>query len=200
MIYTIYFQTVSNKIYRQYITDKRLYMNNRFVEIRKQIGKFIANFSVTEEDGKEYIFDGETIREGLEISTYDEKGDIIPLPDGDYTIQGVKVKVVDGRVSELPEKESKLETKPETEMNEQEQGKETLNPDEKETQLSDALNEIEKLKAENAELKKELEQIKAVPMADPVPQRTNMSSEEVNEVSENVKGTKYEKAFRIFNK
>ena len=85
-------------------------------------------------------------------------------------------------------------------MNEQEQGKETLNPDEKETQLSDALNEIEKLKAENAELKKELEQIKAVPMADPVPQRTNMSSEEVNEVSENVKGTKYEKAFRIFNK
>lgn len=200
MIYTIYFQTVSNKIYRQYITDKRLYMNNRFVEIRKQIGKFIANFSVTEEDGKEYIFDGETIREGLEISTYDEKGDIIPLPDGDYTIQGVKVKVVDGRVSELPEKESKLETKPETEMNEQEQGKETPNPDEKETQLSDALNEIEKLKAENAELKKELEQIKAVPMADPVPQRTNMSSEEVNEVSENVKGTKYEKAFRIFNK
>lgn len=177
-------------------------MHNRFVEIRKQIGKFIANFSVTEEDGKEYIFDGETIREGLEISTYDEKGDIIPLPDGEYTIQGVKVKVVEGRVSELPEKESKVETKPETEMEEQPQEQEepTPNPDEKETQLSDALNEIERLKAENEALKKELEQIKSVPMADPVPQRTNMSSEEVNEVSENVKGTKYEKAFRIFNK
>ena len=49
-------------------------MNNRFVELKKQIGKFIANFSVTEEDGKEYIFDGEVIREGLEISTYDENG------------------------------------------------------------------------------------------------------------------------------
>lgn len=179
-------------------------MHDRFVEIKKQIGKFIANFSVTEEDGKEYIFDGETIREGLEISTYDEKGDIIPLPDGDYTIQGIKVKVVEGRVSELPEKESKVETTPETEMSEQEQQQEqeepTPTPDEKETQLSDALNEIERLKAENEALKQELEQIKSVPMAEPVPQRTNMSSEAEKEVSENVKGTKFEKACRIFGK
>ena len=71
-------------------------MNNRFVEIRKQIGKFIANFSVTEEDGKEYIFDGDVIREGLEISTYNESGDVIPLPDGEYTIKGTKVIVTDG--------------------------------------------------------------------------------------------------------
>lgn len=192
----------------KYIADilqiKRLFMHSRFIEIRKQIGKFIANFSVTEEDGKEYIFDGEIIREGLEISTYDENGDIVPLPDGEYTIQGVKVKVVEGRVSELPEKESKVETKPETEMQEQAQTQEqeepTPNPDEKETQLSDALNEIERLKAENESLKKELEQIKSVPMAEPVPQRTNMSSESDKEVSENVKGTKFETACRLFGK
>ena len=52
-------------------------MHHRLVEIKKQIGKFIANFSVTAEDGKEYIFDGDIIREGLEISTYDENGDVI---------------------------------------------------------------------------------------------------------------------------
>ena len=76
-------------------------MNNRFVEIKKQLGKFIANFSVTEEDGKEYIFDGESIHEGLSVSTYDEKGDVVPLEDGEYTIQGVRVKMLEGKVSEL---------------------------------------------------------------------------------------------------
>ena len=54
-------------------------MHHRLVEIKKQIGKFIANFSVTAEDGKEYIFDGDIIREGLEISTYDENGDVISI-------------------------------------------------------------------------------------------------------------------------
>ena len=160
-------------------------MNSRFIEIRKQIGKFIANFSVTEEDGKEYIFDGEIIREGLEISTYDEQGDIIPLPDGEYTIQGVSVIVVDGKVSELPEKESKVE--------------EPSEPLDFSVENEALKAENETLKAENEALKVELEELKKKPLAKPVPQRTDMSSEKSEEILDRVKGTKYEKAVRILN-
>lgn len=174
-------------------------MNNRLIEIRKQIGKFIANFSVTEEDGKEYVFDGDVIREGLAISTYDEKGDIIPLPDGEYTIKGVKVKIADGLVSEIVDKESKVDGKEEVKAETEPVQEPKEEVDETAKQLATALAEIESLKAENEALKKEIEDLKSVPMADPVPQRTNMSSERTKEVPDNVKGTKYEKAFNIFN-
>lgn len=171
-------------------------MNNRLIEIKKQIGKFIANFSVTEEDGKEYVFDGDVIREGLAISTYDENGDIIPLPDGEYSIQGVKIKVTDGLVSEIIDKESKVdgkaEVKAETEPVQEPKGE----GDDTAKQLASALAEIETLKAENEALKKELDELKAVPQADPVPQRTNMSAYE-RDVPSDIKGTKYEDACRI---
>ena len=58
-------------------------MNKRFIDLKKTLGKFIANFSTIEEDGKTFIFDGDEVREGLDISTYDENGDVIPLADGE---------------------------------------------------------------------------------------------------------------------
>lgn len=173
-------------------------MNNRFVEIRKQIGKFIANFSVTEEDGKEYIFDGDVIREGLEISTYNESGDVIPLPDGEYTIKGTKVIVTDGKVSELPDKESKVEetpTEPKTDLNEN-PSQET--PTENEGVIAELRQEIAEKESEIAELKKQIEELKNTPLANPVPQRTDMSTEQPTDIPDRVKGTKYEKACRIF--
>lgn len=173
-------------------------MNNRFTQIKKQIGKFIANFSVTEEDGKEYIFDGDTIHEGLSISTYDENGDIIPLPDGEYSIQGERVLVSDGCVSKMLDKESKVDDNVSLESESKDEPKQDDN--DLAIQLASALADNEALKAENEALKKELEQIKSVPMADPVPQRTNMSSDYYKDVPDNIKGTKFEKAYKIFNK
>lgn len=178
-------------------------MNHRFIELKKQIGKFIANFSITEENGKEYIFDGETIREGLEVSTYNENGEIEPLADGTYTIKGVEVEITDGIISKLLDKESKIEAPKEeekepatepTEMANEEEPKE----DEQSIMLAKLLAENEALKAENDSLKAELKAIKETPMANPVPQRTDMSSDKV-EPSPDVKGTKYERAFNILN-
>jgi hypothetical protein len=57
---------------------------------------------------------------------------------------------------------------------------------------------VETLQGENEALKKELAELKSVPMAEPVPQRTNMSSQVSEEIPEHIKGTKYEKAYRIF--
>lgn len=178
-------------------------MNDRFIEIKKQIGKFIANFSVTEEDGKEYIFEGDVIREGLEISTYDQNGDVIPLPDGEYTIKGVKVRMVDGVVNELPDKESKVEASQDTppqDGNAEEDPQTAPNNEPKDdARVAELTAQVEALKAENEALKKEIEELKSVPMADPVPQRTNMSTEENTETPDILKGTRYKKAYDIFN-
>lgn len=198
-------------------------MNPRFIEIKKQIGKFIANFSVTEENGKSYIFDGEIIREGLDISTYDDNGDVIPLPDGEYTIKGTVVKVADGKVCELPEKNSREAEAPANEnptdepktegiaRNEEKDGgseqpeanaQPTPNVEsqdaEKDAIISDLRAENDRLKAENEAMKAELKELKETPMASPVPQRTDMASDESDDVPENIRGTKFERAYKIF--
>lgn len=194
-------------------------MHHRLVEIKKQIGKFIANFSVTAEDGKEYIFDGDIIREGLEISTYDENGDVIPLEDGEYTIKGVKVVIVEGKVSELPDKDSKIEmnenenvengndnAEGEGESQEGSEGNNDMgekpmgNSNDADGRLAELTAQVETLQAENEALRAELAELKAVPMAQPVPQRTNMSTQMGEEVPDHIKGTKYEKAYKIFSK
>lgn len=196
-------------------------MNPRFVEIKKQIGKFIANFSVTEEDGKAYIFDGDIIREGLDISTYDENGDVVPLPDGEYKVKGVSIVVADGKVCELPEKNSREESAPVNEnptdepktegiaRNEEKDGKsepentpkdapDTESTDEKDAVIADLRAENDRLKAENEAMKAELKELKETPMASPVPQRTDMASQESDDVPENLRGTKFERAYKIF--
>lgn len=188
-------------------------MNNRFVQMKKELGKFIANFSVTEDDGKEYIFDGDTIHEGLAIQTYDDNGDIIPLPDGEYTIKGVKCIVADGLVSSLPDKESKVE--PSEEKPDGDKGDDKGDGDDAdkpENKPSDGSEEVEQYKhqveqlqsditakeARIKELEAEVEELKKKPLATPVPQRTDMSDDGIFEPSDNVKGTKFESACRIF--
>lgn len=197
-----------------YYMENGYFMHHRLVEIKKQIGKFIANFSVTAEDGKEYIFDGDVIREGLEISTYDENGDIKPLEDGEYTIMGVKVVIVEGKVSELPEKDSKIEMNEknsddegngESENSEDSEGdkgegeRPMGNTNDADGRIAELTAQVETLQAENEALRAELAELKAVPMAEPVPQRTNMSTQVGDEVPDHIKGTKYEKAYKVFN-
>lgn len=198
-------------------------MNNRFVEIKKQLGKFIANFSVSEEDGKEYIFDGETIHEGLAVSTYDDKGDVVPLEDGEYTIKGVKVKMVEGKVAEVSDEAQKptslsaeeaaaqaaeanpengnllnTETKVEVEKKEEVEKKPEEEVD-KDKEIEELKGQISAKDKEIEDLKKELEELKKKPLAAPVPQRTDMSSHAAPyQVPESVKGSSVEDACRIF--
>lgn len=198
-------------------------MNNRFVEIKKQLGKFIANFSVSEEDGKEYIFDGETIHEGLAVSTYDDKGDVVPLEDGEYTIQGVKVKMLEGKVSELvadgeqkqtelsaeeaaaaaaeanPENGNLLNTETKVEVEKEEVEKKPEEEVDKDKEIEELKGQISAKDKEIEDLKKELEELKKKPLAAPVPQRTDMSSHAAPyQVPESVKGSSVEDACRIF--
>lgn len=167
-------------------------MNNRFVDLKKTLGRYILNLSVEKVGDKEIVFDSTEIFEGLEINTYDEKGDVIPLEDGEYTISGQKVKVSNGKISEFMDKEPSKEPieKPKEDVSE-------VKPDENNASEVSALKaEIEEKDAEIAALKAELDELKK-PADKPVPQQTNMST---NVESSNLcKGTKFEKAFRVFN-
>ena len=60
------------------------------------------------------------------------------------------------------------------------------------------IQEIAEKESEIAELKKQIEELKNTPLANPVPQRTDMSTEQPTDIPDRVKGTKYEKACRIF--
>lgn len=194
-------------------------MNKKLVELRKTLGKFISNFSVAKtEDGAEIIFDGDNVYEGLEVNTYNEKGEVVALTDGEYTINGVKVEVSNGKVarlidkekSELPkdgDKKDEPNDKPKDEPNDDGKNDEPTEVEKALKEENEALKaevealkaEVEKHKAKVSDLKKEVADLKKQPMANPVPQRTNMSSNERVEVSDNVKGTKFERVCNIFN-
>ena len=174
-------------------------MNSRFVELKKTLGKFISNFSVTTDNGKEILYDGEELHEGLQINTYDANGDIIPLGDGDYTINGVDVTVQNGAISKIskkdnvaadPSKEASKEAKADPAADPNKDPAADPNKDLVEENKNLKL-EIESLKAEIADLKK--------PAGKAVEQKTQLSSNSDNKLDDRTKGTKFESAYRIFN-
>lgn len=186
--------------------------NKRFSELRKALTKYISNFSVQKVGDMEIIFDGEELFEGIEVNTYDADGKIIPLSDGEYEINGNKVQVTDGKVSAILDKEpSKKTDEPQkTDLSEEEKAfaerkaelikfiEESNDAEAIKKSVADFLDSINVVKEDEAkkdEPKKEEEE----PLADPIPQKTNMSSANANQVPENVKGTKFERAYRLFN-
>lgn len=167
-------------------------MNNRFIEFKKQMGKFIANFSnVVEQDGKSFIYDDLNI--DSVVSTYAENGDVIPLETGSYKIGETEIYVVDGKVSQKPDPDPANDPQNDPNNDPQPQNDPV---DDKDTTIANLTAEIETLKAENDSMKAELETLRKQPLVDPVPQRTTPTPP--TGVNDDVKGTKYEAACRIF--
>lgn len=170
-------------------------MNSRFVELKKTLGKYISNFSVTNDNGKEFLYDGEELHEGLQINTYDANGDIIPLGDGDYTINGVDVTVQNGVISKIS-KTDNVPADPDKDTTADPAAAPAAAPaaDPNKDLVEENKNlklEIESLKAEIADLKK--------PAGKAVEQKTQLSSNSDNKLEDRTKGTKFESAYRIFN-
>lgn len=170
-------------------------MNSRFVELKKTLGKFISNFSVTTDNGKEILYDGKELHEGLQINTYDANGDIVPLGDGDYTINGVDVTVQNGAISKISKPDSVAAdptADPTAEPNKEPDKEPTSDPN------KDLLEEIKNLKLEIESLKAELADLNK-PAGKAIEQKTQLSSNSDNKLEDRTKGTKFESAYRIFN-
>lgn len=77
--------------------------------------KSILNFQMGEvkTDKSVLVFDGEELKEGMEVFVLDEEGNAVPAEDGDYTTEDGKViKVVEGKVSEIVDPEAEVAEEP----------------------------------------------------------------------------------------
>lgn len=135
--------------------------------LRKAIGQMAGNFTVAKVGDDEFVYDGETIYEGLTINTYDENGDLIPVSSGTYTIEGEQVDIADGVVVKIEREEATDPIDPIAETQ----------PDPVETQLDPEPNpldpKIEALQADLTEIKELLQKVVFAlykPLDDEVPQ------------------------------
>lgn len=59
------------------------------------------------------VFDGEELREGMEVYVIGEDGEPVPAEDGEYTVEDGKViKVVEGKVAEIVDPEAEVAEEP----------------------------------------------------------------------------------------
>ena len=70
-------------------------------------------FGEVKTDKSVLVFDGEELKEGMEVFVLDEEGNAVPAEDGDYTTEDGKViKVIEGKVSEIVDPEAEVAEEP----------------------------------------------------------------------------------------
>ena len=135
----------------------------------------LIKFTITEVGDVKWVHEGEFI-EGVEVYIEDENGEMIPVADGEYVKDEVKIVVKDGKIDSFEPVEEKMEEEP------IEDPVEEPKEDEKVTELEAKIAEmeakvaelegiiagkdelIETLTTENEELRKQLDK----PLEEPV--------------------------------
>lgn len=134
------------------------------IKLAKALLKFV---DVVANDGTVITTEGE-LEVGKEAYTTDETGDVIPLPTGEYEVNGILIVVESGIIKEMKEttvvEEPATTEEPATEQ--MEESTEEANTDDTANEnttdeVEDLKKEIEALKAENEALKAEIETLKA---------------------------------------
>lgn len=133
-----------------------------------KLAKMLIKFTITEVGDVKWVHEGEFI-EGVEVYIEDENGEMIPVADGEYVKDEVKIVVKDGKIDSFEPVEEKMEEEPiEDPVDEPKE-------DEKVTELEAKIAElegiiagkdelIETLTTENEELRKQLDK----PLEEPV--------------------------------
>ncbi len=171
-------------------------MKKSFIQLKKSLTKAFMSLSSDKlEDGTEIVYDSETIYNGLAINKYDDNGELIPLEDGEYTIKGARYKVANGEiVEELTDEEPQPQKEPvkmEAETPDIEAVKADIEALKDEIKTLSAA--VEATKASIEEIKKLLDAPQDKPA--PAPKKEVAMADE----APNVMGTKFEKAYKIFN-
>ena len=80
-------------------------------------------------DKANLIFDGEDLKEGMDVFVMGEDNEPVPAEDGDYTTEDGKViKVVEGKVAEIVDAEAEVAEEPVEETEVQEEANEEVAP------------------------------------------------------------------------
>lgn len=131
----------------------------RFTQALKVTLKSLLSlkFGEVKTDKSVLVFDGEELKEGMEVFVLDEEGNAVPAADGDYTTEDGKIiKVVEGKVSEIVDPEAEVSEEPVQEEIAQEENVEvepvdTPEDENMETSVEDRIAALESRLAEFTE-------------------------------------------------
>ena len=139
-------------------------MNSKLLKL----ARIILKFATTMVGEVEWVHEGELIV-GTEVYTEDENGELIPVADGEYETETMKIVVKDGKIEEITEinKEPQEPTEPQepaqtTEPMAQEPQEPTEpatepQPDEKDAKIAELTNKIAELNTKIAVLVEEID-------------------------------------------
>lgn len=125
-------------------------MNSKLLKL----ARIVLKFATTMVGETEWVHEGELIV-GTEVFTEDENGELIPVADGEYETENMKIVVKDGKIEEITEITTEPEPEPEPETEPQPMAADpTTEPQEPSTepQQDDKDVKINELTAKIAEL------------------------------------------------
>ena len=130
-----------------------------------KLARMVLRFATTIVGETEFIHDG-PLAVGVEVYTEDENGELIPVADGEYETENMKIVVKDGKIEEMTEitKEPEPEPTPEPEPQPEPMAAEpepTPEPepqsDEKDAKIAELTNKIAELNTKIAVLVEEID-------------------------------------------
>lgn len=135
-------------------------MNSKLLKLARMVLKFMT----TMVGEVEWIHDGE-LAVGTEVYTEDENGEMIPVADGEYETENMKIVVKDGKIEEITEIQEPQEPQ---EPKEPAQTTEPMaaeptepatepQPDEKDAKITELTNKIAELETKIAVLVEEID-------------------------------------------
>ena len=136
-------------------------MNSKLLKLARLVLKFMT----TMVGEVEWVHEGE-LAVGVEVYTEDENGELIPVADGEYETETMKIVVKDGKIEEMieitPEPEPQPEPEPEPQpMAAEPEPEPTPEPepqsDEKDAKITELTNKIAELETKIAVLVEEID-------------------------------------------
>ena len=133
-------------------------MNSKLLKLARIVLKFMT----TMVGEVEWVHEGE-LAVGVEVYTEDENGELIPVADGEYETENMKIVVKDGKIEELneitqePEPEPEPQPEPEPMAAEPQEPATEPQPDEKDAKITELTNKIAELETKIAVLVEEID-------------------------------------------
>ena len=133
-------------------------MNSKLLKL----ARLVLKFATTMVGEVEWVHEGE-LAVGVEVYTEDENGELIPVADGEYETENMKIVVKDGKIEEIteittePEPEPQPEPQPEPMAAEPQEPATEPQPDEKDAKITELTAKIAELQAKISVLLEELD-------------------------------------------
>ena len=134
-------------------------MNSKLLKL----ARIVLKFATTMVGETEWIHEGELIV-GTEVYTEDENGELIPVADGEYETENMKIVVKDGKIEEITEinkepqePQEPQEPEPQPMAAEPQEPATEPQPDEKDVKINELTAKIAELQAKIAVLVEEID-------------------------------------------